>query len=610
MGIISSIAKGTRTAGIKKDAALKNISDTTGMVRDKFSDVKNSTAIKYQEIKGNVLDPKAFLKKQWDAGKMQAELTAQQKKEFGKTLGNFPPKAQIPSSLSPSLPSSSPASNEELAKDQDKLVKEELKKLRGHPEGNEDKYLRIYLGILVGFAILIHIWDIASGLSTVDGAVITLYITYLVVVFLLVSKGHFDSNFEGMVVPVIVAYIFPRVVGYSTKNWIAFDMGRYFNAILVIMPVLVIYLLWRFPEHSIVNKLSRLYITLIVFTLIAIFLTSSMASFFWSGTNSEKLIKNPWSSIKDFFNLGASSFAKLGTNIGTSWNRMIASATGQPYEGDEQSVNGIFLTGIKALDEGRLYTNRNIILNAKLEIRTANLEDQTEFKVVNKCYEQNADVFSVTPETVIMSGNDWKDIRCTTPNLRAGGHTIVFASNFDYYTEGTIQYWFIDRNKFESSYTNLNNVPMQTTAVYSGGPVELGLKQYYQPMKIDSSHDATYQFGISLNNKWTAGSGSGKITRGDKFMLEVPNVVTLKDCTRNIVSQTDTPDQTTQYFFSIKEEALATYFDSVECVMEFNDASTWLNTAPGEAIELTFKGAAWYNYELRQEKSITVEEFR
>jgi len=575
MGIISAAAK----IGAKKDLAKESLSSTVAAAKDKVSDIKT----KIVTIKE---DPKTYFADKYSTAKAKA-------------LDD----ARVSKSSASSSTSGEDKEREKLEKKEEKLADERLKQLRndgkaiggrGSGDSGSDNG---HLTILFWIALLTHFVDAMTKFQR-PGFMVFVYLGMMIYAVIVVYKmGRPDIEEMEFFGFIVLAYFLPFLPNFFPDNrWILAISG-----VIFLFPLLPLYLGIRFPENSSINKWSKRY-----FVLWAIILVFYLIVTFAPDQNTKTLIKDPMAGVKYVLSGVGGTFEKTYKTFDTSIKRAIAQATGQPYEGQEESQVGIYITDVKPL-ESKYNTNSEVYVEAKVSAKNVK---QAVPIISLFCYIPDVKSGNVSPSQLPnMRENDENIVDCNLGKLKEGSYDVKVKANFQFETTSDIEYTFVSQGVRTDQYKALG-IDEKTIATYTGGPVELGLPSLQQPLRIliDESNKnvqlSSYPFGVSLKNKWP----QGKVVRGIRYILDVPDEVKLVGCSRNPVYVRNTTDGSTYrniYSFNINTANAQDVFDAVSCRMQFDDVTKLLGNDLKSV--KTFAARAVYEYSIEESTLVVVE---
>jgi hypothetical protein len=228
-------------------------------------------------------------------------------------------------------------------------------------------------------------------------------------------------------------------------------------------------------------------------------------------------------------------------------------------------------------------------------------------------------------EPIILNRRLFRDVTCTYPwseNMTRGTYSAVVGLSFPYETWSYVTLTFVSQSLIEQYYQqgrDINRdleIPSTAEAIYTNGPVELGLTSDRQPIDIDL--DATspsnliqQRFGFTIANRWP--QGEVKEVRGVTIMVPKPFV--LNDCAPvGEPSITESESYRNYTFDKINEDGsdkLDPYYDysTVYCQLDLPDvASAQQLLAYGEKTPVTFVVIARYVYTMEEKTRLKIED--
>jgi hypothetical protein len=366
---------------------------------------------------------------------------------------------------------------------------------------------------------------------------------------------------------------------------------------LCFMPIVALLFVWKAPEGTLLKKIGMLYFyAWIIIMLIWLMIMVGQNSTFNMKTSGVVPID------------AGKAFAKgIGDSFKTAWEGFVKPINNlmcPDCGGTQETEKGIYLENIKAADS-TYYTGSDVWIQGK--IRAKNINGTITVRTI--CFVPGEKQGNVTPATMKLSYDDENYIDCNLGQLKAGSKEVKFVSTFEFETDAEITYTFMDTNTLnalnlqnDELYQKLN-IPEYAQAIYTGGPVEVGLSQLHQPFRIDpkNPNSVTYPFGVSLTNKWP----QGKIVKGLNYVLEVPDSITLTGCNRKISSKEENKEGKNKYTFLIDDANAQETFDSVTCRMNIVDVNKLLGTDMKSV--KTFSAKVRYLYSLEASTFVNIE---
>lgn len=459
--------------------------------------------------------------------------------------------------------------------------------------GEDDIHNSPWLTLIVLLSIIIHIFDAATSYST-HGVTIIGYIVIIIVI--IGPMYHFhkpDSEEISFIVAVGAAYGLPFLLSIvPDSKWMLIV-----SAALFLFPVIALYVALQFKRGK-APTIAMWWITFWIIVLVLYFVVVVNPAITTASLRGNTLL-----GVQYVFTQTKDIFVKTEKTIGSTFDKAVAQATGQPYQGDEESRVGIYVEDVKGIESR--YTNMsNVYVEAK--ISAVNLKELVNINTI--CYIDNIGPGLASPTMIYNVTDNYENIvGCQFGRLPVGVYTAKVRVNFQFETSSDIQYTFVNSGIKSDQYAKLNIEP-KVVATYTGGPVALGLPDIDQPLRIDviqgsNTQLSTYPFGVSLQNMWP----QGQVIKGIKYMLDIPKEITLIDCSRNFTSDS-MPDSSTGrniYYFEVNDSNALDRFDAIQCRMNINDVKGLLGNDLKSV--RTFAARVRYEYAVEGSTSIVVE---
>jgi hypothetical protein len=449
------------------------------------------------------------------------------------------------------------------------------------------------LSFLLIAAIITHFADWWVWGFSRPGVILYFYIFMILFTFVIIFRMHVDNSDKIIFLMVIlISYFLPLTLLLIKSGPIL----SWLLTFITIFPILPIFIGLQFPKENIFSKITLAYIIGFL-----VFISFTSISSLGLAETSKTMITDPLIGLRFFATTASKTFENVGTDIAKAFDKAVAQATGQPYEGDEESRVGIYVEDIKPL-ESQYNTGSRVYVEAK--IVGVNLKENVNVEIF--CFIENFRQGTVIPQVMPnVTDNYQNTVDCNLGQLPEGSYEVKIQAIFYFETTSDIQYTFVSNEIKSDQYAKLNIDPV-TIATYTGGPVELGLPSLSQPLRVDASSAdggiVSYPFGVSLQNKWP----QGKVVKGMRYLLNVPTQVSLVDCTRSYRSMTHNQlTERNEYTFEINTSNTQEIFDAVTCRMRFNDARSLLGTDLKSV--KTFAARARYQYMVEGTTSVVIE---
>jgi len=463
----------------------------------------------------------------------------------------------------------------------------------GSEEMSENSVTLLFL-----FAVITHLVDSITKFQR-PGFMIFVYVAMIVFAYFFVFRMHIGGPEEiSLMIVIALAYGLPYVISIFPNNQFMLVM----SGLLFLIPILPIYLGMKFSQNSLIGKLTKWYMIFWVIIMIFYVLTT-----FSIDQKTETLVKNPLAGVQFVMSGVGNTVSKVSTSFQNTMNKAIAQATGQPYEGSEESRVGIYIEKIKPL-ESKYNKNSHIYVQAK--IRAVNVKEP--LRISTMCVITGVKQ-GVTKPSVLQGvvGNYDNIITCDLGSLPAGQYTVKVQADFEFEGSSDIEYTFVNADIKDDQYERLGIASGSTSvATYTGGPVALGLPSLTMPLRVyvediynNNNADAlNYPFGMSLENKWS----QGKVVRGINYTLDTPAEIRLIDCTRDPgYSAEPNSAGRNEYHFIMNTSNAQESFDAIQCQMYAQDINMLLSD---DANIRTFAGKARYEYMVEGTTMVVVEQ--
>lgn len=448
------------------------------------------------------------------------------------------------------------------------------------------------VGILFALSLIMHLYDAVTKFQR-PGFILYFYIGLLIFSFFFIFNMKLDDpDAKKLLIVLALAYLLPYVVSIFPDNNFALAL----SGILFLIPILPIYIGLQAPEGSFINRFIKIYI-IIWIIILAFYLIATFAP----DQNTKALVKNPFGGLGYVIGGASDTIDKTKTSFFNTLKRAIAQATGQPYDGDEESRVGVYVENVKQL-ESSYNTNSNVFVEAR--IRAVNVKEP--LRITTNCYIPSIREGTTNPKVFTEVIGDYDNIiDCDLGQLNEGNYEVKVRATFEFESTSDIEYTFVSTDVKSDQYDKLK-IDRTTIATYTGGPVALGLPSLGQPLRIDTGEFAetvTYAFGVSLENKWP----QGKIVKGINYTLNTPEEVKLKECTRKIDLAIEPNNEGRNiYIFKVDTNNAQDTFDAVRCRMDVTNPSELLGN--GLKSVKTFAAKATYQYYVEGSTNIRIEQ--
>ncbi|MEM4239945.1 MAG: hypothetical protein QXM31_01970 [Candidatus Woesearchaeota archaeon] len=277
-------------------------------------------------------------------------------------------------------------------------------------------------------------------------------------------------------------------------------------------------------------------------------------------------------SIKTWKNLVIKT-KELGTMAKTELEITTAMLSGDYYTGQVDNAAkkrlGVYLENFRT-SEPAFYENTPVIAYATIKAET--LDRELPIRVSCEA-DDGKSVFAaddIRPNdffSVITA--DQFDIDCiwNPPKLKKGTYSLKLRTEFDFSTRAYARAYFMDRDRLREyrvqNIDPLKNIPDKSpVAVYTSGPVRIGIETGQQPIALGNAGEALPSMGVTVTNIW-----EGKVLEmtGIFFIipkgLKIPTMQGIKystvECSALPAEEQPACDDTLVNIYSLSSEELA-----------------------------------------------------
>jgi hypothetical protein len=311
---------------------------------------------------------------------------------------------------------------------------------------------------------------------------------------------------------------------------------------------------------------------------------------------------------------------KVGINIVSSIFKLadtIQNRTGINYymgmiEDNEEEPVGLYIDKVRPADK-YFYEGSPILIWT--DIRGKSLVKDSEIIVTPSCYiDQKGYAETVEPNVFHLLGEEHNSFLCTFSDLPKGNYRVKANAAFTFETWAYVTYTFVDiemKRSYELQDKNINNelnIPLTPRAVYTNGPVMLGMGTGLdQPIGIDTQYNTREPIlGVTIDDRWT----DGQIESVSEFVIQVPDDFDLVKCDRG-TPQAGEGIVSGYTSYTLRKEDLSDPrlgFQSITCRLHIKESGlkTFLSGAP--KVQKTFVAKVAYLYNLQKSVSINVRE--
>ncbi len=338
-----------------------------------------------------------------------------------------------------------------------------------------------------------------------------------------------------------------------------------------------------------------------------------------------------WTSIKKFPNF---IFVEMPKKISQAWKKQIAIASGDYYTGEvdknAKEKLGVYIENMKQAD-ANLYEDDRVTIWANIKARTLERDASVSVKVSCKAkgnekeIEGDADIVNEKEKTKTfsMARDEVEDIDCVfyEGELEKGSYSIKFNAEFNFTTMSYIKSYFIDKERLRSftregiDVFNFYKITDKSpVAIYTNGPVMVGMETSSQPVGISEEADTMPKLGITIQNNW-----EGKIKRINELIIYVPDSmeIDLDSCDHAFEKAENLQDEDMQESYNayrLKDNAKDNAqlkdikeFQSFNCRIDVKKDKTSLILKNEPISTQYFKATIRYVYDIEQALSVEVK---
>ena len=218
-----------------------------------------------------------------------------------------------------------------------------------------------------------------------------------------------------------------------------------------------------------------------------------------------------WEKIKESSsNFYQYFFVSAPKKIGSEVERQLAIATGGDYytgkvDSAAKQRLGVYLENFRSAD-AVLYENAPVTAYATMRAETLD----RELPIMLNCLADGNLSGTVRPQaTFTILTSDVIDIDCTWPReaLKKGSHALTLRTEFEFTTRAYQKSYIMDQERLRE-YRRQNVDPLKDIpdknpiAIYTSGPVRIGMGTGQQPIALGKSGDPLQSWGVTIENAW------------------------------------------------------------------------------------------------------------
>lgn len=318
-----------------------------------------------------------------------------------------------------------------------------------------------------------------------------------------------------------------------------------FDYILVLFPVWVWYTLFSgFFRQTRFLKVVRV-IALIIIVVMLYPVAASFAEETGLGkvkignVEVNKVVKETKSRVVEGFKEAGKKILSIPKEIKKTYNESISYATGDYYTGKvDRNVReqlGVYITDMETLDP-IVYEDEEIEVWATLIAKSIEepidlIEVSCEADAHKTLDKKITGKSTITKFPNILDEEEDLDCKFEAGKLEKGSHLITFTAEFDFTTLAYLKTYFIDDKRLKAFkreeidvFKEYGITDKNPIAIYTNGPVGIGMETKTPPIGISKDYDSTPKFGFTIENKWL-----GEIKKIKDLIICLPAGIELED---------------------------------------------------------------------------------
>jgi hypothetical protein len=316
---------------------------------------------------------------------------------------------------------------------------------------------------------------------------------------------------------------------------------------------------------------------------------------------------------------------KISGQVLAESKRAIATASGDYYTGTVDAAAtkrlGVYLENFRTAES---FFYENTPVDAYITMKAETLDKPLDIGVSCVANDKIPASRILPASTFNIITSDKYDIDCiwNKEMLKNGIHTLKFNAEFEFTTRAYLKSYVMDRDRLRE-YRRQNKDPLEGTpdknpiAVYTSGPVRIGMGLGQQPLAIGRQGEALPALGVTIENSW-----EGRIIelrdiffllpKGIKASKEGAVTVTTSSCAALPAEEQPACDGAlvNVYQLAIQPDEAATYKNlttkNIRIPLEIESPENVLGKAP-IAVQ-NFKVSAHYRYQLERITTVNVRE--
>ena len=429
------------------------------------------------------------------------------------------------------------------------------------------------------------------------------------------------SAYNTLTILLFLDFFFFSVIDYGfTHARVLKDAS--FLANRLIFPIYSLYLLGYLCVYGRSGLASFLFFLLLVFYILGFVKESDFWHNYQSRLNEKKIDE-----VKSFQARVAQRINTLWDEAAKSWKARLEYATGDYYEGEvEENENeplGVYLENIEKA-ETEFYEDEPVSIWVTLKART--LEKDKNITINVSCMEGDEEesiTGEVTPKEMFsVYTREEEDILCRfdARKLKSGLRKANIFAEFNFPTMAYLKTYFIDKARMRAM--NREGIDVfeffgisdtEPIAVYTNGPVKIGMETSTPPIGISPDYDSKPRFGITIENQW-----EGEIESINDLTIYVPNGIEIDASTCNypFLEKSSSNKYSNEGFEAYELSDVGKKFEKFENIEDFISIRCLLDIKGENANEILgdtpfatkyFRLTVDYQYKLKKKVDIDIK---
>lgn len=490
-------------------------------------------------------------------------------------------------------------------------------------------------------ALLIHFYDAVSPTSPTNFALTADHRMFMFVFYALLAfwasffyyRTRFTTKSIEYFTISLVAFLLPylRLIPYFDS--LPF-VANNFTIMLLLFPIWFYYIVFNERVGSPIRNLGIILftITILIFFIILI-MNVTLPEFATPGGGLNlgeswnyftDNVKESWMRLKEgVLDSGIISIPDWRRKLNETFNPSAAFYAAQVEDNEGNTRLGVFIENVRPLHEV-FFEGSPIVLLGTIKAETflpggVRIWPDCRLEGYPRNYQGLIDEDDIPIDVNLKL---YRNTRCTVPWHRnmtnATSFTAYLTATFDFETWSYVEYTFVSRKTIENYYyqdQDINDalhIPRYTEAVYTAGPVMLGLSANEQPISIDLEASTADRI-IEQRLGWTYSSSwpQGELLKVYEVELIVPEPFRLERCEpanpRNVEYNAANRTRTYRFAGEILENPRYDY-RTVTCELEVSslaDARSILQF--GEKVPVTMVAITRYKYKIEEQAGVRVD---